>query len=33
MTTSIRRDDLLRFLAATGHPPAIAALTEAPPQP
>jgi len=27
MTTSIGRDDLLRFLAATGHPPRIVALS------
>jgi Ala-tRNA(Pro) deacylase len=28
MTTSIGRDDLVRFLAATGHPPRIEAVTE-----
>ena len=28
-TTAIRRDDLLKFLAATGHAPAIVALDEA----
>lgn len=28
-TTTIRRDDLLRFLAATGHPPEIVELTGA----
>jgi Ala-tRNA(Pro) deacylase len=28
MTTSIARDDLVRFLTATGHPPAIVALAE-----
>jgi Ala-tRNA(Pro) deacylase len=28
MTTSIRRDDLLRFLAATGHPPRIEPVAE-----
>jgi Ala-tRNA(Pro) deacylase len=28
MTTSIARDDLVRFLAATGHPPAIVAVAE-----
>src|ERR1700736_5268527 len=31
MTTSIARDDLVRFLAATGHPPRILALADAPP--
>jgi Ala-tRNA(Pro) deacylase len=30
MTTSIGRDDLLKFLAATGHPPRIAAVADAP---
>ena len=30
MTTSIARDDLVAFLAATGHPPRILAVTEAP---
>jgi Ala-tRNA(Pro) deacylase len=30
MTTSIKRDDLVRFLAATGHPPRILAVAEAP---
>ena len=29
MTTSIARDDLVRFLEATGHPPRIAAVTVA----
>jgi Ala-tRNA(Pro) deacylase len=29
MTTSIARDDLVRFLKATGHPPRIAAVTVA----
>jgi Ala-tRNA(Pro) deacylase len=28
MTTSIARDDLVRFLTATGHPPAIVAIAE-----
>jgi Ala-tRNA(Pro) deacylase len=28
MTTSIARDDLVRFLAATGHPPRVVALSE-----
>lgn len=28
MTTSIARDDLVRFLIATGHPPAIVAVAE-----
>jgi Ala-tRNA(Pro) deacylase len=28
MTTSIARDDLVKFLAATGHPPRIVALTD-----
>jgi Ala-tRNA(Pro) deacylase len=28
MTTSIARDDLVRFLAATGHPPRIVAVSE-----
>jgi Ala-tRNA(Pro) deacylase len=31
MTTSIARDDLTRFLAATGHPPRILAVADAPP--
>jgi Ala-tRNA(Pro) deacylase len=30
MTTSIARDDLVRFLAATGHPPAIVEVSDAP---
>ncbi len=30
MTTSIARDDLVRFLAATGHPPRILALADTP---
>jgi Ala-tRNA(Pro) deacylase len=30
MTTSIGRDDLVRFLAATGHPPRILAVADAP---
>jgi Ala-tRNA(Pro) deacylase len=30
MTTSIAREDLLRFLAATGHPPMIAAVSDPP---
>jgi len=30
MTTSIARDDLLRFLAATGHPPRIEPLAGQP---
>ena len=29
MTTSIARDDLIKFLAATGHPPRVVALGEA----
>jgi Ala-tRNA(Pro) deacylase len=33
MTTTISRDDLLRFLAATGHPPRILAVADAPPGP
>ena len=33
MTTSIARDDLVTFLAATGHPPRILAVTEAPQPP
>jgi Ala-tRNA(Pro) deacylase len=28
MTTSIARDDLIRFLEATGHPPRVLALAE-----
>jgi Ala-tRNA(Pro) deacylase len=28
MTTSIARDDLVRFLAATGHPPRVLAVTD-----
>jgi Ala-tRNA(Pro) deacylase len=28
MTTAIARDDLVKFLAATGHPPAIAAVAQ-----
>jgi Ala-tRNA(Pro) deacylase len=28
MTTSIARDDLVRFLTATGHPPAILAVAD-----
>jgi Ala-tRNA(Pro) deacylase len=31
MTTSIARDDLTRFLAATGHPPRILAVADEPP--
>jgi Ala-tRNA(Pro) deacylase len=31
MTTSIGRDDLVRFLEATGHPPRVAAVSEAVP--
>ena len=31
MTTSIKRDDLLAFLAATGHPPRIVPVAEEPP--
>ena len=31
MTTSIARDDLVRFLTATGHPPRIAAVAGIPP--
>ena len=30
MTTSIARDDLVAFLAATGHPPRILAVADAP---
>ena len=30
MTTSIARDDLVRFLAATGHPPRILEVAQAP---
>ncbi len=30
MTTSIARDDLIKFLAATGHPPRIVAVSAAP---
>ena len=30
MTTSIARDDLIRFLAATGHPPRIVGLAQPP---
>jgi len=30
MTTSIARDDLIRFLAATGHPPRILAVAQTP---
>ena len=33
MTTSIARDDLVRFLEATGHRPRIEAVSEAPGQP
>ena len=33
MTTSIARDDLVKFLAATGHPPRILAVADAPPSP
>ena len=29
MTTSISRDDLVRFLDATGHPPRIIAVSQA----
>jgi len=32
MTTSISREDLVRFLEATGHPPRIALVSEAPTQ-
>jgi Ala-tRNA(Pro) deacylase len=32
MTTTISRDDLLRFLTATGHPPRILAVADAPPE-
>ena len=32
MTTSIARDDLVAFLAATGHPPRILAVAQAPPE-
>jgi Ala-tRNA(Pro) deacylase len=31
MTTSIARDDLVRFLAATGHPPRVVAVADGPP--
>jgi Ala-tRNA(Pro) deacylase len=31
MTTSIKRDDLVKFLEATGHPPRVIAVSEAPP--
>jgi len=31
MTTSIARDDLVKFLAATGHPPRILAVADPPP--
>jgi Ala-tRNA(Pro) deacylase len=31
MTTSIARDDLVRFLQATGHPPRILPVAEAAP--
>ena len=33
MTTAIARDDLVKFLAATGHPPRIAAVSGEAPQP
>ena len=33
MTTSIARDDLIKFLVATGHPPRLVAVCEAGPQP
>jgi Ala-tRNA(Pro) deacylase len=33
MTTTIARDDLVRFLTATGHPPRILAVADAPPGP
>ena len=33
MTTSIGRDDLIKFLDATGHPPLIAAVAEPSPAP
>ena len=33
MTTSIGRDDLIKFLDATGHPPRIAAVAEPSPSP
>jgi hypothetical protein len=29
MTASITRDDLIKFLETTGHPPRLAALSEA----
>jgi Ala-tRNA(Pro) deacylase len=29
MTTSIARDDLIKFLAATGHPPRLVAVCDA----
>jgi Ala-tRNA(Pro) deacylase len=32
MTTTIARDDLVRFLAATRHPPRIVAVAEAMPE-
>jgi Ala-tRNA(Pro) deacylase len=32
MTTTIARDDLVRFLAATGHPPRIMAVAQEPPE-
>jgi Ala-tRNA(Pro) deacylase len=32
MTTTIARDDLVRFLAATGHPPRIMAVAQGPPE-
>ncbi len=32
MTTSIGRDDLVRFLAATGHPPRIERVSDGPPE-
>jgi Ala-tRNA(Pro) deacylase len=33
MTTTIARDDLVAFLAATGHPPRILPVADAPPDP
>jgi Ala-tRNA(Pro) deacylase len=33
MTTTIARDDLVTFLTATGHPPRILAVADAPPSP
>jgi hypothetical protein len=35
MTTSIKREDLVKFLEATGHPPQVVAVAEpaAPPGP